>query len=60
MYAVIASGGKQYRVTEGQVIKLEKFDADKGHKFEFEQVLMFADGDNITIGTPFLSEVKVN
>lgn len=59
MYAVIANGGKQYRVTEGQVIKLEKFTADKGQKFELDQVLMIADGDNVTVGTPFLSDVKV-
>jgi large subunit ribosomal protein L21 len=59
MYAVIANGGKQYKVTEGQTLKLEKLALDAGDKFEIDQVLLLADGDNITLGTPFLKNVKV-
>lgn len=59
MYAVIVNGGKQYKVAEGQLIKLEKMNADAGDKFEFDQILLLADGENITVGTPFLKGVKV-
>jgi large subunit ribosomal protein L21 len=59
MYAVIATGGKQYKVTEGQVIKFESIEADAGHEIEFDQILMLADGENITVGAPFLKNVKV-
>lgn len=59
MYAVIASGGKQYRVTQGQVLKIEKLPIEPGKAVEFEQVLMVADGDNIQIGGPFINGMKV-
>ena len=55
MYAVIKTGGKQYRVTEGEVIKLEKLDVAAGETIEFDQVLMLADGENIQVGNPILS-----
>ncbi len=54
MYAVIKTGGKQYRVTEGEVIKFEKLDVATGDTIEFDQVLMLADGENIQIGDPVL------
>lgn len=60
MYAVITSGGKQYRVAEGDTLKLEKLDAKEGEKIEFEQVLMVADGDDIKLGSPFIENFKVN
>jgi large subunit ribosomal protein L21 len=59
MYAVIASGGKQYKVAEGQVLKLEIIDTDAGQEVEFGQVLLLADGDNITVGAPFVTGAKV-
>ncbi len=59
MYAVIATGGKQYRVTEGETLKVEKIAADEGAEIELDQVLMVADGDNIQVGTPVLDKGKV-
>jgi large subunit ribosomal protein L21 len=59
MYAVIKTGGKQYRVSEGQTLKIEKLDADQGANVEFDQVLMVADGDDVKIGSPVLAGGKV-
>ena len=58
MYAVIESGGQQHRVSEGDVLKLEKINADAGEEFEFEKVLMVS-GDSVKIGTPILKDCKV-
>lgn len=60
MYAVIASGGKQYRVTEGQTLKLEKLTVDVGSSVTFDQVLMVTNGDKVTVGTPLIAGGKVN
>lgn len=59
MYAVIATGGKQYRVTEGETLKVEKLDAEAGSEIELDQVLMVADGDAIRVGTPTLENGTV-
>ncbi len=59
MYAVIATGGKQYRVSEGDTLKVEKLAGEEGSKVELDQVLMVADGDNIQVGTPLLGKGKV-
>jgi large subunit ribosomal protein L21 len=59
MYAVITSGGKQFRVEEGQTLKLEKLTADVGSKITFDDVLMVANGDAIQVGLPFVKGVKV-
>ncbi len=59
MYAVIATGGKQYKVTKGEVLRVEKLDGDEGAKVELDQVLMVADGDKISVGTPVLDKAKV-
>ncbi len=59
MYAVIASGGKQYRVTVGQILKLEKLDVAEGDDVTFDQVLMVSDGEDIRIGQPLLKGVVV-
>ena len=59
MYAVIKTGGKQYRVTPGDVLKIETIDAEVGASFDFDNVLMIADGDNITVGTPMIASAKV-
>lgn len=59
MYAVIKTGGKQYRVTPGDVLKVESIDAEVGASINFEEVLMIADGDNLTVGTPTVASAKV-
>jgi large subunit ribosomal protein L21 len=59
MYAVIQTGGKQYRVTEGQTLKVEKLDADQGANIELDKVLMVADGENVKIGAPYVDGGKV-
>ena len=58
MYAVIKSGGKQYRVKAGQTVRLEKLSGDKGSKVELGDVLMVEDGGNVQTGNP-LSNAKV-
>ncbi len=59
MYAVIASGGKQHRVEEGEVLRLEKIELATGETVKFDQVLMVADGDNIKIGAPVVDGAQV-
>ena len=59
MYAVVSTGGKQYRVAEGDLCRIEKLDAEEGASVEIDKVLMIADGDNINIGTPFVDGGKV-
>ena len=59
MYAVIATGGKQYRVTEGETLKVEKLAGEEGSDVELDQVLMVVDGDNISVGTPELDKSAV-
>lgn len=58
-FAVIKTGGKQYKVKEKDVLKIEKTLGNKGDKVLFEQVLMRADGDNIEIGKPVVEGAKV-
>lgn len=59
MYAVIASGGKQYKVAKDGIVRLEKLDAQTGSNVEFENVLMITDGENVKIGAPYLPNTKV-
>jgi large subunit ribosomal protein L21 len=59
MYAVISTGGKQYRVSEGQVVRVEKLDAEAGANVEFDKVLLVGSGDQVKLGAPFLSGGKV-
>lgn len=59
MYAVIRTGGKQYRVAEGQTLKVEKLPVEEGASVEFQDVLMIADGDSVSIGSPGLDGGKV-
>ncbi len=59
MYAVIATGGKQYRVSEGAVLRVEKLDAEEGAKVEFDQVLLVGDGDKVSVGKPYIEGGKV-
>ena len=59
MYAVIVSGGKQYRVQEGQSLKLEKLSAEAGSNVEFDRVLLVGNGDDVKIGEPVVDGAKV-
>ena len=59
MYAVIATGGKQYRVENGTILKVEKLDAEPGTTVEFGEVLLIGDGDSIKVGAPLLKGGKV-
>ena len=59
MYAVIKTGGKQYRVSEGDSLRVEKLDADEGATIEFDQVMLVGDGADVTLGKPFVEGSKV-
>ena len=59
MYAVIKTGGKQYRVDPGKEVRVEKLDGEVGDTVTFEQVLVASDGENIKVGKPFLEDTKV-
>lgn len=59
MYAIIKTGGKQYRVAEGQILKVEKLAAEQGNNIDFDQVLMLVNGDEVQIGSPYLNHAKV-
>jgi len=52
MFAVIKTGGKQYRVAAGDIIKVEKLDAAIGDNFEFDEILLLGSADNVKVGTP--------
>ena len=58
MYAIIATGGKQYKVSEGETIKVEKLGAEAGSKFTFDQVLLVS-GDEVKVGNPTVSGASV-
>ena len=60
MYAVIKTGGKQYRVEEGQTIKVEKLDAEEGAAVELDEVLLIGSGSDIKLGAPFIENGKVS
>ncbi|MEJ2723729.1 MAG: 50S ribosomal protein L21 [Deltaproteobacteria bacterium] len=59
MYAIIETGGKQYRVAQGHEIKVEKLPGTVGDQVVFDQVLLTSDGENIEIGEPYLENVRV-
>ena len=58
-YAIIDSGGKQYRVVEGRTLEVDRLPVEKGEKFGFERVLFMADGEDFLIGTPDLDGIEV-
>ena len=62
MYAVIQTGGKQYRVEPGKTVVVEKLDGDEGAKVEFDQVLLVSSGDGgtVSIGKPTVAGAKVS
>ena len=59
IYAVIETGGKQYKVTPGQAIDVERLDVAEGSITELDKVLLIADGDKVTVGTPTIDGAKV-
>ncbi|MDX1250885.1 MAG: 50S ribosomal protein L21 [Gammaproteobacteria bacterium] len=59
MYAVIVTGGKQYRVAEGDVVKVEKLPVEAGTSIDLDNVLMVANGDDIKVGAPYVAGGKV-
>jgi len=59
-FAVIKTGGKQYLVKEGDKLKVEKIDAKENGEFDFNEVLLMADGNNIKIGSPLVEGMKVS
>ncbi len=59
MYAVISTGGKQYRVSEGSVLRVEKLEAEAGCSVEFDKLLLVGQGDQVKVGAPFLDGGKV-
>ncbi|MFA0810513.1 50S ribosomal protein L21 [Microbulbifer epialgicus] len=59
MYAVFESGGKQHRVEEGEVLRLEKLEVATGETIDFDKVLMVVEGDKINIGAPVVGGAKV-
>lgn len=60
MYAVIKTGGKQYRVEVGNKLKIEQLAAEAGNNLIIDQVLMVSEGETISVGKPFLDNAKVN
>jgi len=59
MYAVVKTGGKQYRVEEGETLRVEKISGEVGEPVSLDRVLMFSDGENVSVGTPVLENVAV-
>jgi large subunit ribosomal protein L21 len=59
MYAVIRTGGKQYKVHEEQVLKVEKLEGTQGSQIEFDDILMYSDGETITLGSPKVDNASV-
>jgi large subunit ribosomal protein L21 len=59
MYAVVNTGGKQYKVQQGEVLRIEKIPGDVGNPVTFDRVMMFSDGETVSIGQPVLDNVAV-
>jgi large subunit ribosomal protein L21 len=60
MYAVIATGGKQYRVQAGSVLRVEKLEAELGAEIKFDEVLLVGEGESIKVGSPKLAGATVS
>ena len=60
MYAVMTTGGKQYKVQEGEILNVEKISGEVGSPVIFDTVLMFSDGENVSIGQPVLEKAMVH
>ena len=58
-FAIVESGGKQYRAVEGRTIEVDRLPVESGKKFDLERVLLMADGDEVMVGTPTISGINV-
>jgi large subunit ribosomal protein L21 len=58
-FAIIESGGKQYRAIEGRTIEVDRLPVEAGKQFNLERVLLMADGDEVLVGTPLVSDIEV-
>src|SRR4029453_19057555 len=58
-FAIIESGGKQYRAVEGRTIEVDRLAVDAGKKFDFERILLMADGEDVMVGTPTVADILV-
>ncbi len=58
-YAIFKTGGKQYRVSEGDTLEVEKLNVEEGTETDFPEVLLVSDGDNVQVGSPFVDGAKV-
>lgn len=58
-FAIIQTGGKQYKVSANQKIKIEKLNADEGKNFIFDKILLVADGEDVKIGNPYIEGAKI-
>jgi large subunit ribosomal protein L21 len=59
MYAVVSTGGKQYKVQQGETLRIEKIPGEVGSKVTFDRVLMVADGENVRVGQPIIEKAAV-
>ena len=59
MYAIIKTGGKQYKVQQGETLQIEKLEGDQGSEVQFDNVLMYSDGEKITLGDPTIDNAIV-
>lgn len=60
MYAVIATGGKQYRVAQGDIIRVELLEAEPGASIDFDKVLLVGEGESVKVGAPYVEGGKVS
>ena len=60
MYAIVDSGGKQYKIHEGEILRVEKIPGEVGSPVSFDKVLMVSDGENVRIGKPVLENVAIS
>lgn len=60
MYAIIKTGGKQYKVSEGDLVRVEKLNAEIGDTVEFDEVLMVKSDDDLKVGSPLVENAKVS
>ena len=59
MYAVFVTGGKQYKVQQGDTLRVEKLAAEEGSSVQFNSILLVADGDNVEVGSPYVEGRKI-
>lgn len=58
-FAIVESGGKQYRAIEGRTIEVDRLPVEAGNKFDIDRILLMSDGDDVLVGTPIVSDILV-